>query len=234
MNNFSRKTESGNVMFYILIAVALLAALSFAVSQSGRGSTQSANTERARMLGDEIIGYGNVLANATTQLKLRGCKDTELSFENTIISNANPSAPTDKTCNIFDVAGGGVAYQEFTSFSTTPGSVKIMTGTKAVEQAGLDDQSDLWMVVNSNDPSAGSTAKTICAHINKVMQVNTADDNATSAFEPIINGDWADTDFIGTYPTASALDLANLNGKNAFCAGHGTNEVTFYRLLLAR
>lgn len=233
MKNHSRRSESGNVMFYILIAVALLAALSFAVSESGRGGVQSVNKEKARMLGDEIASYGNVLANAAAQLRLRGCKDTDLSFENPITGNANAGAPGDKTCNIFDVAGGGVTYQEFSTF-TTPGSVKIMTGARGIEQVGADDQGDLWLRMQSNDPSAISAAKAICAHINNVMQVSTTDDTSTAPFEPVYAADWADTDFIGAYPAATPLDLGELNGKNSFCAGHGTNEVSFYRLILSR
>src|SRR5688572_27747154 len=96
--------ERGNVMFYILIAIALLSALIFAVSQSGRGNVQKVNVEKARMLGEEILEYSNNVSTAFAQLRLRGCKLEEMNFDNTIIAGyTNAGAPADKSCDVFDL-----------------------------------------------------------------------------------------------------------------------------------
>lgn len=110
----NRTNESGNVLFYILIAVALIAALSYAVSNSSRGSLSQLDGEKARLAAIEIMEYADVLAKATAQLRLRGCADNELSYENSVTTTdyANTANPTgDNTCHIFHVSGGGVQYR---------------------------------------------------------------------------------------------------------------------------
>jgi hypothetical protein len=108
MNN----TQSGNVLFYILIAVALLASLMFAVSQSGRGSAKQISEERAKLIAAEILEYSHIVSNAVSQLRLRGCQDIELNFDNNIVAGyTNTAAPTDGSCDIFSVNGGGVQWR---------------------------------------------------------------------------------------------------------------------------
>ena len=77
MNN----SQSGNVLFYILIAVALLAALSYTVAQSTRGNVSQLSAERARLYATEIIENGNVISSAVSQLRLRGVGLDELCFD---------------------------------------------------------------------------------------------------------------------------------------------------------
>lgn len=230
-----RTAESGNVLFYILIAVALLAALSFAVAQSGRGSIAQMNEEKSKLLANEIMEYGDIIANAVAQLRLRGCKPTEISFENPEKAGyANAGAPADKTCNIFDPAGGGVTYRAFEDFSPSGNETYFRTGVKDVENTGLPNEADLWLRVISTDGSATSKAKQICFQINKKLSLGTDDNLGTVAFEPVIDETWADTDFTGTFPVSAVDDYGIINGLSAFCAGHDTDEVSYYRLILAR
>ena len=101
-------SESGNVLLYILIAVVLLSALTFAVSQSNRGNVQQLSEDRARLLATEIVDYAEIISNAVAQLRLRGCSDTEISFENPIA--AGYTNGTDTFCQIFHPDGGGITY----------------------------------------------------------------------------------------------------------------------------
>src|SRR5262249_30462335 len=52
---------------------------------------------------------------AVKRLMLNGCTINTLSFDSPLTINANAfrniAAPADKTCHIFDPAGGGVVYQ---------------------------------------------------------------------------------------------------------------------------
>ncbi|MCD8562902.1 MAG: hypothetical protein LRY54_02370 [Alphaproteobacteria bacterium] len=106
-----RHSESGNVLLYILISVVLLAALSYAVTRSISSGGDQMNSERARMAATEILGYANSVANAASQLRLRGCKLAELSFEGASGTYTNASTPGDNTCKIFHASGGGVEVQ---------------------------------------------------------------------------------------------------------------------------
>ena len=103
------KRQSGNALFLILIAVALFAALSYAVTQSGRGN---AGIEREQqMINQAVSEQCTASVNyAVNKLKLIvGCDSSEISYELADGSNANASAPADKSCHIFHANGAGVA-----------------------------------------------------------------------------------------------------------------------------
>lgn len=106
-----RSSESGNILLYILIAVALLAALSYAISKSNTGSTTQLNSERSKLAATEILEYASILGNAASQLRLRGCKLTEISFVGATGTYTNANAPTDNTCHVFHASGGGINIQ---------------------------------------------------------------------------------------------------------------------------
>ncbi len=109
---YPRSSERGNVLFYILIAVALLAALSVAISQSGRGNINKLSEDKARLYATEILEYANIVASATAQLRLRGCDDDEISLENSVVAGyTNAGAPADNSCHIFHTGGGGVQWR---------------------------------------------------------------------------------------------------------------------------
>lgn len=106
--------QSGNVLFLILIAVILFAALSYAVTFSTRSGTGNAASEKSKLLASQIVQYLSEVETAIMRLRLaNGCTENEISFENPIVSGyANSSAPVDKRCNVFDPAGGGVSWQD--------------------------------------------------------------------------------------------------------------------------
>jgi len=103
--------RSGNVLFLILIAVALFAALSYAVTQASRGGGKNIADEQASL---ETSKQQSIQANidgALWRLKLiNGCRDNEISYETPSGDNANPDAPEDNSCHVYHPDGGGVPY----------------------------------------------------------------------------------------------------------------------------
>lgn len=75
------RKEDGNALFLILIAVALFAALSYAVTQSGRGSGDT-NKEQAMIMAAQITQEAAVYQSAVTRMLLTGTNRTEIRFEN--------------------------------------------------------------------------------------------------------------------------------------------------------
>lgn len=102
--------QSGNVLFYILIAVALLAALSYAVAQGGRSSLSGLTDEKSRLFAGEILEYADSLSNAVSQIKLRGYTEAQVSFENSIVSGYANANCSEDFCKVFALDGGGVNY----------------------------------------------------------------------------------------------------------------------------
>lgn len=244
----SRDNERGNILFYILIAVALLASLSYAVSQSSRGSSDNLNEERSGLAASEILEYANVVSNAAVQLKLRGCAETELSFANadSATSYANPASPSGNICDVFHIAGGGVQYKApqaawlDRSVANTADQYgqTLFTAKTCINGIGTGI---------SNCASDGAPAgelilaipylrREICIELNNKLNLGARD-----AAPPQDDGAAWGTDpaFIGTYVGATALhDTAGLlTGRGAGCFQSDTYPASgyhFYKVLLAR
>ncbi len=109
-------SERGNVLFLILIAVALFAALSYAVTSSQRTSEDTGSGDKARLKATEIIQFATAIQNAVLRLKMSGCDDTQLSFyhasQSTGYEYDNPNSPGNHRCDIFHPSGGNISYRK--------------------------------------------------------------------------------------------------------------------------
>lgn len=105
--------QSGNVLFYILIAVALFGALGFAVSGMLRsGNDTSLSSEQAKLAASEIIDYGRKLKQAVKYHQISfGCGDEDISFENNASSAYDHDPAADDDCKIFEGNNATVNYQ---------------------------------------------------------------------------------------------------------------------------
>lgn len=111
-------SQSGNVLFLILIAVVLFAALSYAVTSStGSGGNKDTSDEKNKLYVAEITQYASAVRTAITLLTATSkCDDTELSFEAPPFDGSdadyvNPNSPSDFSCHIFHPNGGGVSFR---------------------------------------------------------------------------------------------------------------------------
>lgn len=112
----ARNSQRGNVFFYLLLAVALLGALSFVVTQVSRsGPTTQLTASQAKIAATEILTYANALKSTVTKLILRGCTDKNLSFYSSKWIDPSeydtPDAPTDFSCHVFHPSGGGLEWR---------------------------------------------------------------------------------------------------------------------------
>lgn len=236
--NYARRNnrEDGNVLFYILIAVALLAALSYAVSSSGRNTAGGLGQEKANMAASEILEYANTLGNAVTQLKLRGTEVNELCFDSPVWGNTdyNYAACADEMNQVFHVNGGGAQLKEIPEYALStdaPDAKWRITGSNEVEGVGTtcagDGCADLIMRANF-------VHRDVCIAINNLLGVG--DKNA----EPPTDDDTGGDHYIGVFSYMETLadeaGGAAANGKNAACLYQtgGTPKYFFYKVLIAR
>lgn len=130
--------QNGNALFLILIAVALFAALSYAVTQSGRGG---GNIDRETLALDaaQVVNFSNLVATAVTRLRIAGgCSETDLSFHDGRWGHTDyqHTPPGSDDCNIFNNAGGGVPFPNVDpAISTLPWEIE---GGPAVFGVGSD------------------------------------------------------------------------------------------------
>lgn len=146
MNSKTSKTQNGSAILWILIAVGLFAALGYAFSSSTRTSTDFITDAEAESYANQIIAYGNEVKAAVKRLQLRGCSDTEISFENNVSTIAiGYLNGTNKNCFIFDSNGGGLQFKIFSKNIVDPNNTAtvasgetIFTGNTSVVGVGSD------------------------------------------------------------------------------------------------
>ena len=234
------KRETGNALFLILIAVALFAALSYAITTSGRGGS-NINKEQASLGSSEILQWFAMVDAAVTRMNLLGVSYTDISFVydafyydgsplNGYQDNANCTAAD---CKIFDPQGGAVATPDFTRYAT-PNPTDF---TSAYLAPG-------YMVTYTMQwPQAGSTANDIvlnlsglspeiCASINEKFEISAA---------PTLAGAGQQANDPAQWDAASYTVDTNANeirGKNTFARalmGSGSGEYCHvYHLLITR
>lgn len=122
------KTQSGNALFFVLIGIALFAALSFTVVRMSR-STSKMSTQDARLSAQQLLSFAEHMAGAVQGVMLQnGCTLSQVSFENSSVGGyLNASAP-DK-CKVFDAAGGGRTYLDPPPEAIDPGASDPLAGT---------------------------------------------------------------------------------------------------------
>jgi len=105
--------QSGNVLFYILIAVVLFGALGFAVSGMMRGGSGGGiGKEKASLYAAEILTYAKQIDDTVKNMQiLNDCADEEISFENSTVSGYEHSPVARDECKAFHPDGGGMTYR---------------------------------------------------------------------------------------------------------------------------
>ena len=248
MLNPMRYRESGNVLFLILIAVALFAALSFVVTSSARNSGGTVDGERDVVFTGAVAQYplmirAGVLRITTTE------HDTEISFDSPNWSHARyqhaPAQPDEN--NVFHPDGSGVPWQIpdpkwlDSAFSGQPEYGNwLFTSTTCVPGLGIGNDSSCSGNGQSMDLLAilPYIKLSLCKEINKRFRVNTSNGGTP----PQDQGDTWDNvpEFNGQYvPGDSLIDAANvLYSVDAGCfEGNGTppaGSYHFYTAILNR
>jgi hypothetical protein len=212
--------QHGNVLFLILIAVILFAALSYAVTQSNKGGGSDARKEKSSLAGNQILNYANSVNAAVMALRIsRGCDDTQISFENPIVSGyENANAPLDKRCHVFDPAGGGLAYQKPPVGSQTVQTGYVFTGGILYQDIGTTCFSDARCMDLS--VAVMDIDKEVCAAINRGLfgeqaipfhEIWAWNPNSSGYFTGTYRNDWA------AAPTTSHPASSYITGKPTAC-----------------
>ena len=156
-------SQSGNALWFILIAIALLGGLTVMLSRSSGTSEDTGEYEKNQISATEILRTGEALKLAVENLKSRGCSENELSFwhdsdgngtENGSDDYYNGDAPTDHSCHIFQPEGAGLEYD----------TGWIITGASRVLGLGSDSRTELLAVFE--------TSQDLCTQINDLVSVS--------------------------------------------------------------
>lgn len=242
------RRQDGNALFLILIAVALFAALSYAITSSGRGGG-NIDRETNKIAAAQILDSANALQRAVQKLQiLNGCSDTQLSFENdTVAGYTNTGDPRgDETCHIFKSDGAGLAWPQIKGLDDT--NINI-SGRNGVSFLGLPETPSgrCYSEVNKEPCAELIVFYNIGPNKELCMELNDAVGVANPGGAPEENGGWPTIiKFQGVYDgthNASRLNdnaaVAPENRNNNLYSGcsliHDTStNYNFYHVLKAR
>ncbi len=214
-------SQNGNAIVMIMVAIALFAALAYAFNSTSRSSSNFVSDEQASAYANQILAYGREVKSAVKRLQLRGCSETEISFENNEIAGyTNTNAPNDKSCHVFDIAGGGLQYitpslSMLESDHSTYDSYGESFYANKIQVVGVGtscatgDCTELTMHIPHLKPS-------ICQAINKSININNVSESITD-HEHVANDK-----FIGIYEfitTGATSTIADGTGANALPSG---------------
>lgn len=234
--NLNRQSERGNVLWFILVAVVLLGALTAVLTRGGGSVDQSGDVEQMRITASQIMRYAKSVETAIEQMQLRNISENEISFANTTTAadytNASCDNDSDNTypgCLVFNQDGGGIEYRGFEDQDWIfTGANNVGTAAAPIGTTAARSGNDLVMLL----PIA---SEALCVQINREVDV----DNPNG--EPPVDSGIGYTIFTGTYASGGPVILDGdtapfeLDGHNAGCfTDTAADENYFYYVILTR
>lgn len=244
--------EKGNALFILLITLAILGVLTYTVTQSGDSVSQNRDSETAYLAASDMFKYAARLESALERVRLvNGCDLTEISFDHADFTNGgspgyyeNANAPSDGSCDIFNVKGGNAPY------FTPPELAAVGGGTEYniqnnIEVFGLGDAGESELMLTT------FVTEDICFQINNLANVTNPSGSPpefTAAATFSLPGTTSETfpDFssqtsgfnspafdIGGDAGGEAPELAS-RPTGCFLASNSLNKYVFYHVLSKR
>lgn len=107
----NRTSQSGNVFLMILIGIVLFAALMFTFTRGIRQGTESMGGREAELAASDIVTYSQKVQRGVERILGNNISESDLSFVNTVDTNYNNPACSNEKCQVFNPAGGAVAWK---------------------------------------------------------------------------------------------------------------------------
>lgn len=237
MKTHSYNSQSGNVLFYIFMAVGLLGALSFAVTQSSRSGEKTLSEDRAQLAASEIMSYGDTVAKAVGQLRLRGVQEYAMSFAEPTANPAYGTYDTQPRSEIFNPQGAGVLYRPPPESAGTGAVLNYeFTGGYGIQEVGSTCAtagcSDLIMVVQG-------LRKEVCQMANGLLDIGLKSDDppedSTVPIPPYFVGNATGTPNPYSYSAIIGASTPVLRNHSAGCYYNSSiTSYIYYQVLISR
>lgn len=218
----SKDSHNGNVLFLILIAVALFAALSYAVTISTRSSGGNASKESASVSAGRILGFETSMRTAITRLTTGNAVSIyDLKFNNDVYKKKDGSlifttmgTPTDPKLYVFHPEGGGVSPQVFTNIAVQCAACSAGTGLSGHVAMHWVNMPEIGTSTSDVAVRILGLTKQVCQALNEsngisfIPQFNSLPNSAFNSSTPPVLA----------YPTgAASTDDDAIKGKPSFC-----------------
>lgn len=217
--------QNGNVFVYILIAVALLGGLMFALSKSASQGDPTAEVSEGRnkVAANEIIAYATSTENSILQMQQTGVTVAQIDFLLPSDSNFN-TAPT--AYKLFHPDGGGLNYKALPAGADDSDAVGLAPAYHVGRFSNVE-----WTPTTAHDVifTAYEIKQQVCAAINyQLMKSSTIPTVSGDSLDNLLVDDSLHT---GTNADFMITNCAACENIPAMCVTNGTGKYAFYSLL---
>lgn len=238
--------QSGNALWFILIAIVLLGGLTVLMTRTSSYTDDSGDYERGQIQLSDFVRFAKSVEVAVTTLKSQGCSENDLNFEASgLTGHDNTTAPGNGSCDVFSDKGGGLTYRPIPTTYLDPARSAeprfgqwVFTGGMSVAGVGLDTSTnnghkELLII-------APFLTKELCMKVNTLVGVSNvganppSEDNTTKAsfLVPFTGTFGGGVDIDGN---GNGLGLNIFTGKASGCTtAQGENSYYFYHILIRR
>ena len=223
------KAEHGNAFFFILLGVAMFAALAYTISQGMRSdSTSQLSGQRASLLASDILTQAQRMELGVNRLRTRSVSENDISFRNDKVPEYNHPSPQPNEHWVFHKNGGNVSYKSPPP-GANDGSEWFFTGGTCLPGIGRGKESNCATSGNRDEELIvllKNINRTVCQELNKRLNINgiPKDDGSGFSRDHFV-GRFQDRTFIGGMEARSAACFEGRAGQEGF---------HFYQVLMAR
>lgn len=226
------KGQSGNALWFILVAIALLAALTFALTQNSSKTSDNLSTEQARIVAQQTMRDFNEYTQGIQKLtSMHNCSESQISFENTFIDPGsiyfNPKSPLDHRCHMFLPEGAGLVRRSapagLLDRSKTAGDTRwTVVGNLSVNGVGPEKEDESTCATNCAEMVMGTQYidPEVCRQYNQLLKLNSG--------QPVAGGgnvDWT-TYYVGEFSNGTG-------GSEKIYEGSGDENSKLYGITSA-
>lgn len=229
----ARTGEQGNVLFLILIAVILFAALSYAVTRTGSNSGGAVDNEKDKIAAAQLIQYPAGLRAAMIRMVIGGTHADELRFDRP----SDFAGLSDLNVQLFHPHGGEATYADAPSnmMASDTAGMWYFNIEVEVQDIGLSDSGS----PDGNDVMAflPGIRKGLCASVNEDLGISgipraTAD--LSPAYKKLMNNAYTLPSAETVFGVLGANGTNALNGQAFGCFQNSDGEYVYYHVLAER
>jgi len=242
MTTFNRcQSEKGNILFLILLAVILFAALSYAVTQSLQGGGSNASSESNLVKSAAVTAYPVGVRAAILRMIVGGTDVTTLNFDPPSVFSDSDYSTADAALGVFHPSGGGAVFSYIPSDTlATPSSTDRWYFNYDFEVPGVGTSTT--GSANGNDliAFAPGLKQAVCEKINTELGLSSVPTLASTLTVAVQMTDLDDAGADTTYSvyTTGTNHIApssgsTTSGKAFLCVLNGSSY-TYYHVLVER
>lgn len=223
------RTQAGNILFLILLTVALFAALAYAVTSTMRGGGKDASGEAAKAQAASIIQFLAAVDSGLLRMQMTGNLKTEqISFRyaskrangNAMGGYQNNALCATPNCQLFHPEGGGIEFPGFEKYALKPDptNTAIHPGyfvTYVIQWPGAGTE------MNDVALQIFALSSAVCDALKQNLGITTA---------PVVSGDYLQAMPVSAWDSPGLTISSHGNqliGKNTFVS----NITTYYNQL---